>query len=787
MRSIVQISMLCVLLAHASESFSQPRQGGSLPLQGRTITLDPGHGGAQFGAVGVAGTKEKDINLAVARQLKQLLETAGAKVWMTLETDEDLSLEARVHRHQAWGNDLFVSIHHNANAEIDRSVNRSEVYYQYAEREGPSRDLAYSVARHLEQNLGFPGSQAKVTYAYYVLRRNSYPAILGEASYLSHPGAEQLYQDPSTIRAEAEGYFEAIRDFFDKGFPEIQWLGVLQEAGHRDAIGPFDECPVFIASVRDTRSGMCPDGIEVGIDGKPAAISYRPEDGSLTFTASSHLSSGTHTIRIVARNNAGRHGHALEKSFSIRTAAATILFSGSPVPPQGGILRLTIRVLDKNGMPLADGESVDLLVEGGEIVGRESALKDGRLLVFIRTRVPEIKITASCGSISRSESWLTLSQGEQYGGWVIDEKTGKPIANARLRLAGNPLLQSDRMGWFCFERLQADTDLDVEAEGYWPKRLNTGTVNRPVTEFVIKMRPLFGGVLQGKSIILDPEFGGMETGQIGEGGLRACDVNLTAARLTRSLLQATGSKVELTREDDRTLSDVDRVDFSLARDFDWFITLRHAEPRPGENEPPDLNVSRAYAKWDDARQMASVFPKYMQELMGTDGADTKNCSTWEVMHASNRFQAIGLSPLFMTAPGAARRLEHQSALRKEAQAVLFGLIEYFTFQNDNGLLPPPQPGEISYAERLTQQTGTITGIVTDASSGEPLGDILIGLEDTLWTGTESDGRFFWRYLDPGRYRLTFSHPGYSTMEATVSLQAGEKRETKVTLKPIPGR
>jgi N-acetylmuramoyl-L-alanine amidase len=622
-----------------------------------------------------------------------------------------------------------------------------------------------------------------------VLRKNVYPAILGEACYLSNIEAERLYQDPSTIRAEAEGYFEAIRDFFDQGYPEIQWLGVWREGSIQDATGSFEECPIFAASVTDTRSGMCPDGIEVSIDSEPVEFSYSPEDGRLTFTASGALPSGTHAIRIVARNNTGRYGHALEQSFSIRTEPAAILLSiepHHPAPPVGGILRLTVHVLDKNGIALPDGESVDLRIEGGEILKREPALKEGRLLAYLRTQEPEIKISASCGSVSRSESWLTSAQGEQYCGWTVDEKTGEPVANARLEMAGRPPRPSDRMGWFSFDRLQADTDLDVEAEGYWPKRLNTGPLDRPVSEFVIKMRPLFGGVLQGKSIILDPEFGGMETGQIGEGGLRACDVNLAAARLTRSLLQSAGAKVELTREDDRTLNDVDRVYFGLARDFDWFITLRHAEPRPGENEPPDLNVSRAYAKWDDARQMAEVFPKYMQELMGTDGADTKNCSTWEVMHASNRFQAIGLSPLFMTAPGAARRLEHQAALRKEAQSVLFGLIEYFTFQNADGLLPPTQPGDLPYSERLTQQTGAVSGIVTDASRGAPLGDVLVGLEDTLWTGTESDGRFLWRYLDPGQYRLTFSRPGYRTTEVTIALLAGEKREIKAALERIQG-
>ena len=78
-------------------------QPAEKPLEGKSVTIDPGHGGSQFGAVGVQGTKEKDINMAVARQLKEMLENAGAIVHLTLETDQDLSLAGRVDRHKEWG------------------------------------------------------------------------------------------------------------------------------------------------------------------------------------------------------------------------------------------------------------------------------------------------------------------------------------------------------------------------------------------------------------------------------------------------------------------------------------------------------------------------------------------------------------------------------------------------------------------------------------------------------------------------------------------------------------
>ena len=58
-------------------------------LRGRRIVLDPGHGGYFPGTVGVGGLTEKEVNLAVALELRALLAAAGAQVLMTRETDRD--------------------------------------------------------------------------------------------------------------------------------------------------------------------------------------------------------------------------------------------------------------------------------------------------------------------------------------------------------------------------------------------------------------------------------------------------------------------------------------------------------------------------------------------------------------------------------------------------------------------------------------------------------------------------------------------------------------------------
>src|SRR5699024_6392467 len=63
----------------------------TLPLSGKSIVIDPGHGGPDGGAVGKDETSEKDIALSVSKKLQQYLQQSGALVYLTREKDEDLA------------------------------------------------------------------------------------------------------------------------------------------------------------------------------------------------------------------------------------------------------------------------------------------------------------------------------------------------------------------------------------------------------------------------------------------------------------------------------------------------------------------------------------------------------------------------------------------------------------------------------------------------------------------------------------------------------------------------
>ena len=87
--------------------------GGTLPGGSIKVFIDAGHGGSDPGAVG-NGLKEKDIVLSIATKLGALLNGRGISIKYSRTTDTYLSLEERARLANAWGADLFVSIHANS-------------------------------------------------------------------------------------------------------------------------------------------------------------------------------------------------------------------------------------------------------------------------------------------------------------------------------------------------------------------------------------------------------------------------------------------------------------------------------------------------------------------------------------------------------------------------------------------------------------------------------------------------------------------------------------------------
>lgn len=91
------------------------------------VIIDPGHGGIDPGALGSRGKHEKDVVLALAKELKKQLEDSGQyRVKLTRETDIFIKLSDRVKIAREHGGDLFISIH--ADSLENHHVSGASVY-----------------------------------------------------------------------------------------------------------------------------------------------------------------------------------------------------------------------------------------------------------------------------------------------------------------------------------------------------------------------------------------------------------------------------------------------------------------------------------------------------------------------------------------------------------------------------------------------------------------------------------------------------------------------------------
>lgn len=181
------------------------------PLVGKTIVLDPGHGGDDLGACGRQGTQEKDNNLVIAMRLKDLLEQAGTAVILTRTDDYFVGLYERT----AVANDLlanlFVSIHTNNHPDL--SVHGIEVFHFPGHLE--AKELAQNIHEKLVQNTGLVGLGVKQE-DFVVIRETQMPGILVETGYLSNFQEENIIRTPEFKNNTAMGIFQGIMAYYSK-------------------------------------------------------------------------------------------------------------------------------------------------------------------------------------------------------------------------------------------------------------------------------------------------------------------------------------------------------------------------------------------------------------------------------------------------------------------------------------------------------------------------------------------------------------------------------------------
>lgn len=182
------------------------------PLNGIKITIDPGHGGSEFGAIGCLGDKEKDINLAISNKLKDKLENSGAIVYMTRTDDSEVSLLDRVKNSNNEHSQIFISIHNNAlpDSMADRKATGSETYYFYPQ----SRALAKSLLNSITSELSLKNNGAK-QQSFAVVRNTNTPAALIELGYIINPEDNAKLMDSDFQDKAAEAIKHGLENYLN--------------------------------------------------------------------------------------------------------------------------------------------------------------------------------------------------------------------------------------------------------------------------------------------------------------------------------------------------------------------------------------------------------------------------------------------------------------------------------------------------------------------------------------------------------------------------------------------
>ena len=208
----------------------RPSQGPSTPvgnrvnfattggLKGKRITIDPGHGGSDPGAIGPKGNKEKTSSLLIANYLKSYLISAGALVSMTRTSDKDVygpyasaknELQARVDVSTRNRADAFVSIHHNANN--NRSIGGIATYYF------PKSGYDYKLGRAIQNKMAVASKLRNLGTQqanFYVVKRSYMPAVLLEVGFLSNYREEQLISSAWFQKTIAKAVFDGLKEYF---------------------------------------------------------------------------------------------------------------------------------------------------------------------------------------------------------------------------------------------------------------------------------------------------------------------------------------------------------------------------------------------------------------------------------------------------------------------------------------------------------------------------------------------------------------------------------------------
>ncbi|MER7471958.1 N-acetylmuramoyl-L-alanine amidase [Micromonospora sp. NPDC000018] len=198
------------LLAAAAGAAFAPMVAGRAEAAIPRVYIDPGHGGTDPGAIG-NGLQEKALTLAIALQTRSiLLSNWSVDVRMSRTSDVTRSLTYRTDDANAWGADLFVSVHINSGGGTGFES------YRYPTTDTATVNLHNALHSQVlsgMRSIGAVADRGKRTANFHVLRETTMPAVLTENLFIDTVADANLLKRADFITATARGHARGIAQY----------------------------------------------------------------------------------------------------------------------------------------------------------------------------------------------------------------------------------------------------------------------------------------------------------------------------------------------------------------------------------------------------------------------------------------------------------------------------------------------------------------------------------------------------------------------------------------------
>ncbi|MCX6645906.1 MAG: N-acetylmuramoyl-L-alanine amidase [bacterium] len=220
-------------------------------LIGKTICIDPGHGGRDSGAEGPT-VNEKDLNLEMAMYLKEYLEEQGAHIIMTRTADEYITLPSRISIARQSPVDMYVCIHNNSTEEP--TALQGSLFLFSDENFMPLYRLVH---RGVAARTGVPGlGPVEDERGLYILRQaDGIPVVFVEGGFMTNPVDYARLTDSSRLYSKniMLGVMDGILAYYSgRDLPAVKYpdYGTMVDVGIFDLVGT----PLVINHDGDTGS-----------------------------------------------------------------------------------------------------------------------------------------------------------------------------------------------------------------------------------------------------------------------------------------------------------------------------------------------------------------------------------------------------------------------------------------------------------------------------------------------------------------------------------------------------